>query len=475
MEKSPHELLAELDDRLVMGEIMDSDYEQMKAALIAELEADGHDVGRLTGSTQRAEVRDAMGASYCFVPGEPFICGESNKMRDIKCSYYMAKHLVTVREFETFLDQTGYDYSLEDRERMHLVSPEPFCPVSHVSWVDAKAYCRWLRKVTKEYYSLPSEMEWEKAARGIDGRYYPWGDESPAHDLACYQGEIAYEGTVPIGSFPDNRSPHGVMDMVGNVWEFCLDSIDDPRDPHILRGGSWCNGVEYANCLSRTFTHPANKRIDFGGFRVIYLPEDLLVDYRKVNAPSAKPKKKKLKVIRLADAAQPAAEKRPAQQPAAERPQSRPQQQPRREPAPTSSIDVSIRDQLIEQLTRKKGPDETHSGDSTVSPPPPLKPLPKGAPSVKPRRPVVEILDTDALAEEMDNQSEALLNKDRVARSIAKVEDMVYEGFERDEDEDEDGEIIEIPPTALTYVALVTWAALLLTALTMFTRHATGM
>jgi hypothetical protein len=314
MDPPPHELLAELDDRLVMGEIMDSDYQQMKQMLLTQLEADGHNVGRLAGSIQRAELRDSTGASYCYVPGEPFICGESNEMRDIKCGFYMAKHPVTVREFETFLDQTGYDYSPEDRERMHLVSPEPFCPVSHVSWLDAKAYCRWLRKVSKEYYSLPSEMEWEKAARGIDGRYFPWGDDAPSPDLACYQGEIAYENTVPIGSFPENRSPHGVMDMIGNVWEFCLDAIDDPRDPHILRGGSWCNGAEYANCLARTFTYPPEKRIDFGGFRVIYLPEDLLVDYRKVNKASVQPKKKKLKVIRLAEAAQPA----PAEVPAAE-------------------------------------------------------------------------------------------------------------------------------------------------------------
>ncbi|MFT5129054.1 MAG: hypothetical protein ACI8W8_002674, partial [Rhodothermales bacterium] len=391
--------------------------------------------------------------------------GESNEMRDIKCGFYMAKHPVTVREFETFLDQTGYDYSPEDRERMHLVSPEPFCPVSHVSWLDAKAYCRWLRKVSKEYYSLPSEMEWEKAARGIDGRYFPWGDDAPSPDLACYQGEIAYENTVPIGSFPENRSPHGVMDMIGNVWEFCLDAIDDPRDPHILRGGSWCNGAEYANCLARTFTYPPEKRIDFGGFRVIYLPEDLLVDYRKVNKASVQPKKKKLKVIRLAEAAQPA----PAEVPAAEYSDSHSDDSHREMPAP--SIDVSIRDQLIEQLTRKGNPNSPES--STVVGSPALQPLPKGAGGGK-RRQVVEILDTDTLADEMEKESEARLNKERLDRSLAKVEDMVYEGFERDE-EDEEDEIIEIPPTALTYVALVTWAALLLTALTLFTRHATGM
>ena len=464
-EKSPYELLAELDDRLVMGEIMESDYESMKQMLIGQLEADGHDTAKITGNIQRAELRDALGSSYCYVPGEPFICGESNKMQEIKCSFYMAKHCVTREEFETFLDQTRYDYSEEDRDRMYMVSPEPMCPVSHVSWNDAKAYCRWLRKVTKEYYSLPSEMEWEKACRGIDGRYYPWGDESPAPDLACYQGEIGYQCTAPIGSFPDNRSPHGIMDMVGNVWEFCLDSIDDPRDPHILRGGSWCNGVEYANCLSRTFTHPPSKRVDFGGFRVIYLPKDLLVQYRKVNAPSSKPKKKKLKVIRLAEAAEPA----PESIPAAERPPPRRSHRDEFDSPLEPTIDVSIRDQLIEQLTRKK--DTNDPDHANVAAPPPLKPLPKSAGGR--RKPVIEILDTDALAEEMDKESDALLNKDRVARSLAKVDDMVYEGFE--DDEEEEDEIIEIPPTSLTYVALVTWAALLVTALTLFARHATGM
>ena len=66
------------------------------------------------------------------------------------------------------------------------------------------------------------------------------------------------------------------MDMVGNVWEWCIDSVDDPNDPHILRGGSWCNNVDYASCTSRTFSHPPDKRVDYGGFRVMYLLPDML-------------------------------------------------------------------------------------------------------------------------------------------------------------------------------------------------------
>jgi hypothetical protein len=89
------------------------------------------------------------------------------------------------------------------------------------------------------------------------------------------------------------------MGMIGNVWEWMVDDVDDPRDPHILRGGSWCNTVDFANTISSTFSFPPTKRIDYGGFRLVYLPHDMLIEYRK-HYGGGDAHKAGLKVIRMA-------------------------------------------------------------------------------------------------------------------------------------------------------------------------------
>ena len=120
-------------------------------------------------------------------------------------------------------------------------------PVIYVSWHQAKAYCEWAGG------SLPTEAQWEKAARGKNGRKYPWGDESPNSNLVNY-GEIKGD-TTAVGSYPRGASPYGAMDMAGNVWEWVEDwykysydqsQIDNPDGPsnggkRVFRGGSWFN------------------------------------------------------------------------------------------------------------------------------------------------------------------------------------------------------------------------------------------
>lgn len=283
--QTPEEILRDLDAKLAEEKIAEDDYHLFRLRLLRQLTEQQDPDVVLFEPVDRQEVQDSAGDPYMLVDDGPFLSGQDADLGKILAPFCLAKYPVTVREFALFLDDSGYAYPDEDWDQLVKVSPDLDCPVSHVSYLDAKEFCRWKRKYTQEYFSLPHELEWEKAARGIDGRFYPWGPEEPSDEHACFQGAATYDATVPVAQFEGlNLSPYGCVGMVGNVWEWCLDSFDDPRDPHILRGGGWCNPVEYANCLARTFSYPPEKRVDFGGFRLVYLPHDMLVEYRRAYA-----------------------------------------------------------------------------------------------------------------------------------------------------------------------------------------------
>jgi len=192
--------------------------------------------------------------------------------------YYIDKFEVTVSQFREFC-----------RETNHKMPKQPVWnkddhPVVNVSWQDAAAYAKWARA------SLPTEAQWEKAARGTDGRRYPWGNERP-NEGGRYRCNYrprhgkgdGYGYTAPVGSFPTGASPYGCMDMAGNVWEWCADWYDgdyyskspsrNPTGPpsgneRVLRGGSWVGHVRLVRSSLRLRHLPDNRGVSFG-FRCV--------------------------------------------------------------------------------------------------------------------------------------------------------------------------------------------------------------
>ena len=190
--------------------------------------------------------------------------------------YYLARAPVTNAQYAAFVQATHRD------PPRHWQSGKPprgqeNHPVVSVSWYDAVAHCRWLSDVTGKPYRLPTEAEWEKGARGSDGRTFPWGDQWDA--ARCNTKEGGKERTTAIGAYPLGASPYGLLDMAGNVWEWtsslywsypyqATDGREDPNSPdsRVLRGGSWLNLYDGARAAYRRAYIPAyHSRIH--GFR----------------------------------------------------------------------------------------------------------------------------------------------------------------------------------------------------------------
>ena len=154
-------------------------------------------------------------------------------------AFYIDKYEVTVGEYKDFIHAT--EYSAPDWSKIAEDSPTDQHPIIHVSWHDAMAYAKWAGK------RLPTEAEWEKAARGgLMNQKYPQGSSIDA-SKANYGLDVG--GTVPVGQYPAND--YDLYDMAGNVWEWCSDPYDDVEDSRVLRGGSWLDTARFVRVSVR--------------------------------------------------------------------------------------------------------------------------------------------------------------------------------------------------------------------------------
>jgi formylglycine-generating enzyme required for sulfatase activity len=251
----------------------------------------------LPGEPQ-AFTESSTGIRFLWVPGGTFLMGaddlserERPRHRVQISPFWLAETPVTNRQYEKFLAQQreiGEPRFWRDRR-----FNQPGQPVVGVSWMEAREYCRWLSKVSGQRIELPTEAQWELAARGEEGRKYPWGEEEPDDKRAYFGKSWERDAPRPVGNLPAGQGPYGHQDLAGGVWEWCLDAwdarsyekrgaltIDPPQpadvdaDPAVgraCRGGAFGSVRRHLRSACRGWSHAVGgaRRL---GFRVAALP-----------------------------------------------------------------------------------------------------------------------------------------------------------------------------------------------------------
>jgi formylglycine-generating enzyme required for sulfatase activity len=236
---------------------------------------------------------NSLGGEMFFIPSADFVMGSDtmdaapNERPLTRVSlnrFYLSRYLITNQQYEQF-DQT------HARKRAPAATDRH--PVIYVTSLDAMKFCQWLSTRERKRYRLPTEAEWEYAAKGNDGRKYPWGNVGGRGDLANFADrntvfawsdheiDCGYAETSPVGAFPLGASPFGIEDMAGNVWEWCLNYYEpyrggtklNPRGPtsgakRVYRGGSWKSRFSSLRTTARGSNTPSFSCNDVG-FRIV--------------------------------------------------------------------------------------------------------------------------------------------------------------------------------------------------------------
>ena len=259
--------------------------------------------------------------AFCEVPAGEFLYGDDRQAQSIPYRYWIARYPLANAQYARFIAAGGYEQAgwwsregwawrwgkydsqatqkvekdwlarrpVERRDRPFYWEDHdlnnPIFPLVGVTWFEAQAYCNWLSAQQPDFlaasgrtarpseyvFRLPDELEWERAARGVDGRDYPWGapfDPAFAHTAEGHPEDRSGFGTTAVCTYPQGAAACGAWDLSGNVWEWTSSWYDKQRRYRVLRGGSWWNEAEDARCAVRGWDIPDG----FGngyGFRVV--------------------------------------------------------------------------------------------------------------------------------------------------------------------------------------------------------------
>ncbi len=204
-----------------------------------------------------------IGIEMVTIPAGEFLYGEKKERVHVP-EYAMAKTPVTNAQYKAFVEVTGHEPPRHWKEG-RIPKDKEAHPVVNVNWRDAMAFCGWAG------CRLPSEQEWEKGARGSDGREYPWGDGWQSGQCNTSEAHFFAGNTTPVGQYPNGASPYGLLDMAGNVWEWSENWYDTEQKSKTLRGGSWNYDRTFARSAIRVKGNPDGRGTN-GGFRCVVTP-----------------------------------------------------------------------------------------------------------------------------------------------------------------------------------------------------------
>ena len=248
-------------------------------------------LGRL-GLDHRPGVRLRDGLpdiAWVDVRAGAFLYGVQDRKKTLP-AFRIARYPVTNAQYQIFIEDGGYEtdawwegLAARAAEPARGFWTDPNQPRETVSWYEAMAYARWLDARLREKgllpegraVRLPTEEEWEKAARGHDGREFPWGEfasgRANINETLGNAGPHSLRQTSAVGLYPAGASPCGALDMAGNVWEWCLNEYENPERQGLggdarrgVRGGSWGPSQGRARCAFRRDHSPRSRRSDLG-------------------------------------------------------------------------------------------------------------------------------------------------------------------------------------------------------------------